>query len=458
MCMLQPFARRQDGGIAIIFALTFPVLVLSAGIAIDYGRSFSISSTLQNGLDAAVLSAATGSGSESEALAAASSVFNANWREKHGVTSVSVSFEKSKDRITGSAIANVATSFMRITGIDYVPVRAVSAVVLGGEKVEVALVLDTTGSMTTTKLAALKSASKSMITSAYQMADADKNVKFGIVPFGEYVNVGMANRNAPWMDVPLDTSKNVETCGMESPVIGRSNCRVVTNTGYTDGVPYSYESTNCDEQFGTAVNVCRTSTWTYAWYGCAGSRTYPLNTLDDQYSSRIPGLQNVGCGAEMSPLTNDKDALNSKIDELVANGETYIPSGLVWGWRILSKEAPFTDADNYGKAADGTNVRKVMVLMTDGANTKSKDPASGFHSGNDVTDANKLSAELCNNIKAKGIFIYAVAYEVTDATIRNLLSGCATTSGNYYDASNAAELNAAFVSIGKNLSPLRLVK
>jgi hypothetical protein len=41
-------------------------------------------------------------------------------------------------------------------------------------------------------------------------------------------------------------------------------------------------------------------------------------------------------------------------------------------------------------------------------------------------------------IKAAGVSIYAVAFEVTDPTIQGILRGCATSVSYYYDASTIA--------------------
>ncbi len=98
----------------------------------------------------------------------------------------------------------------------------------------------------------------------------------------------------------------------------------------------------------------------------------------------------------------------------------------MWGWRALSKHEPFDQGVGYGEIVDGMKVRKVLVLMTDGMNTKSpiypsQDPINPSHDGSDAALANTLTAELCTNIKAKGIAIYSVAFEVPDDSIKDIL-------------------------------------
>ena len=64
---------------------------------------------------------------------------------------------------------------------------------------------------------------------------------------------------------------------------------------------------------------------------------------------------------------------HSDPDVLVAQGETYLPSGLIWGWRVLSPTAPFTKVEASANQPASTissyhnpRWRKIMVLMTDG--------------------------------------------------------------------------------------------
>jgi hypothetical protein len=64
----------------------------------------------------------------------------------------------------------------------------------------------------------------------------------------------------------------------------------------------------------------------------------------------------------------------------------------------------------------------------------------------------------CDNIKAAGIRVYAVAFDIDTQNIKDLLEDCATDPSLYYDASDAATLNAAFTAIAQDLSSLRLSK
>jgi hypothetical protein len=78
-----------------------------------------------------------------------------------------------------------------------------------------------------------------------------------------------------------------------------------------------------------------------------GSRSNPddtkINGLGNKYTGLVKDQSNtwgVWCTSEMTPLTNDKDLLNSKIDAMVGTGNTYIAPGVLWGWNMLDAAEP----------------------------------------------------------------------------------------------------------------------
>ncbi len=82
----------------------------------------------------------------------------------------------------------------------------------------------------------------------------------------------------------------------------------------------------------------------------------------------------------------------------------------------------------------------------------------GDHEASNVSDANAKTLEVCTNIKAAGIEIYAIAFEVTDASAQTLLSQCASGPPYYYNAMTTADLAQAFQKIGRELVAMRLTK
>lgn len=456
------FARQDQGGVAIIFSFSLLALAMASGLAIDYARSTSTWDSLQQDLDATMLFIGREklrAGEQSfDAQGTAEAYIKGLRRRAHADAAFKLTItEPSPGKLKAKAEASVPTTFSKLFGISSFAVDVGAEVALGDQPVEVALVLDNTASMAGAKLDALKAASKSLVEIAYRAERADQNVRIGIVPFAQYVNVGQANRNKPWMSVPLDsTVTGAEICYDETPVTGTSNCRTETSTYMVDGFPQTLSYQVCDYQYGPPEQRCYTPTTTSVWYGCAGSRDYPLETLDQDYDQRIPGVMNAACPGEIAPLTNDKSELTNQIDAMVATGDTYIPSGLIWGWRLLSKVAPYSEARGYNEQVNGQKVRKLLVLMTDGKNTLS--PVYPAHTGSDTALADTLTREVCLNLKSKGIEIYTVAFQVPDEASKAVLQECASSPSKYFDAEDGAELDESFQEIARDFNPLRLTR
>lgn len=455
--LLSRFARERHASVAMVFAAAALMLVGAVGLGIDYARALGVRQKLQNVVDNALLAAAPHAVEGETAVESALARFlSSQWTDGYnGSASLKIDQVRSNDNAVSAAVSiDVPTMFMRVLGVSNVSISVGSEAMVGDGDAEIALVLDNTGSMSGAKLEALKAAAKSLIDIVYTHPKSDQHVRVGLVPFAQYVNVGLENRNASWMDVPLDSSTTQQVCWDDYPVTGKSNCRIETFTYYDDGVPHTYDAEVCDYTYGSPTKMCTNETTTTTWNGCVGSRNYPLNVRDEQYSSRIPGVMNATCTAPIMPLTNDASRMYAVIDGMVATGNTYIPEGLMWGWRVLSPEAPFDQAGAYTVKGSPQRLRKILVLMTDGANTIS--PTYPDHNGSDTALANGLTLEACASIRAAGIDIYTIAFDVTEPGIRDILTACASSPVNYYEAVTEQQLRAAFESIARGVVALRL--
>ncbi len=448
------FFADNGGNVAIMFGLAALPLFLAAGVAIDYGRASKYKTTLQAAVDVAALAGALDATAESKAKVRRTVK---RYLKANGGTDIAnnLDFVKVKVKNDGTVIvdagAHISSSLMKLAGFNKLDFEASATVKNPDGALEVALVLDNTGSMQGGKLTTLKSTAKEFVDTV--MHDDRDNVRIALVPFGQYVNVGTGFRNASWLQVPDDSSETNDYCRMVTPVISKTNCETREGTGYNDGTPYTYSYEKCDYEYGDPVEQCGTSTSSSTWRGCVGSRDYPLNVRDKPPGTPIPGIMNVSCPSEITRLTSSKSLVNSEIDNMVASGETYIPSGLMWGWRALSRKVPLTDGASQREVNDG-EMKQAIILMTDGANTKS--PTYPAHTGSDGDEANDLTAELCRNIKRKNILVYTVTFEVDDDDIKDLMRSCATNSDAYYDADDGAALARAFDNIARQLAAIYL--
>ena len=188
----------------------------------------------------------------------------------------------------------------------------------------------------------------------------------------------------------------------------------------------------------------------------------------------IPGGPNFMCtSAPLLPLSTDKTTIKNAINAMGAQGATGVGEGAAWGWRALSPSEPLTE----GRAYSTENNTKVLVLMTDGQNTyypnskflKSWYDIYGYvdsnHLGTTSTSSSTLTQimdqrtlQICDNIKAAGVVIYTVAFQIPgdQAGALDLLNSCASDEDKYFAPGTEAELLAAFNAIGRDISELRL--
>ena len=283
------------------FALTVIPLCAVLGVAIDYLCASNLRSTLQAAADAAVLAAgAQGSDDDATLEATVARFMDANLTAsaKAALGSVRVTFSKPATiRVEAQAVSK--NSFLKLVGIDVTPVAVTSEAVMGNP-LEVALVLDNTGSMAGSKEAALRKAGRELVDTV--MVD-QADVKVAVVPFSQYVNVGVGNGTAPWLAV-------------------------------------------------TALPALVT------WAGCVRSRPQPLDVSDRSPEIPYPFLaqqsslsRNYFCPNPLTPLMADKSVVMAAIDSMVMSSlSTYIPAGLMWGWNVLTPAPPFSEARAKGCA------------------------------------------------------------------------------------------------------------
>jgi Flp pilus assembly protein TadG len=449
--MLKRYLYGTGGNVAMMFSGTILVVLMGIGAAIDFNGMSSQRVKYQALADMAVLAAAA-SGEDNPAelkKIAKAAVDGNNFTGDDLTTNLSI---PNGNTLRVEVSSNYKTSIMGLFGMDTIAVKAgAEAPPKGQGKINLALVLDVTGSMSGSKIATLRTAATDLVDSLSDtdgdgIGDDGGNSMFAVVPFARYVQIPMSYSTAPWLDIVLE-----EDCDINVDWDNSTGCTDITVTDDDDGIIETYTTTTCTN-YAYLPEVCETEPWD----GCVGSRTYPWNTRDYYGGMRIPGREEgLWCDDELVPLTNQVSVIKDKIDDIDTDAETYIPSGLVWGWRALSPDAPLVQADT----ADRTERKSAMLLMTDGANTRSVDSSEPeFHWGNDVDAANTITSELCEGAKASGIIIYTVAFDVTDVDTIAMLRNCATDPTKFFDAGDGTALELAFEDVGKDLARVILSK
>lgn len=471
MANFRSFARAagrmrcdRSGAAAVIFAITLLPIALAIGAAIDYSANTRMRAMLTSSLDSAALSVAVGQVSGQNITQNSATLSRAVKKALEAALGTSVAtstihvsaYVDNDGALASTASVAIPTNFMRLVGVNQMTVTAQSTVTLPAGPVELAMVLDTTGSMAGAKIAALKTAATDLTNTLFSVPNASSNVKVGVVPFSDYVNIGLADRNASWLTGAQDyTVPATGSCTTQPNMVCTGGYQTVTGTCTNDGASYSCSWQNClgYTQQGT-YQSCPSAT-THTWRGCVGSRAFPADVQGQadraNAGNPVPAQLDRNCATPLQRLTSNQALVQTAINNLTANGETYIAPGLLWGWRVLSPFTPYADG-----AAYNSRTRKYIVLMTDGFNTHS--PNYPNHEGTDTTTANSLTAQTCASIKAQKITIFTVAFQVTDPTIKNILQACATSASGYYDSASAADLQAAFQSIGNAITQVRILQ
>ena len=460
MSLLKRFAKDKRGNTTIIFALAIIPMILAAGAGVDWVRLNNTQTVLQGAADAAaVAGSASGSTNDTELMKIITDYVNSNGvpNAVDAITSIDYNIDQTNRKFSVTIKGKLNTTLMSVAGITSMDVGAYSQVGIGSTAMEVALVLDNTGSMNSSnRLPALKSAAKLLVDELFK-ASASNYIRVGVVPFSEYVNVGLANRNAPWINVPADTSTTTNLCWDTYPNATSSNCRMETSTWSVDGVPQTSTYEVCDWSYGTPVQQCGPVTNSQTWKGCVGSRSVTDDTSIGNPALPYEGVQNVNCPIDLLPMSADRVAVDAKIDAMTGTGNTYIPAGLLWGWNLLDPNAPFTEAKSAGwmKAQGGT---KAIVLMTDGDNTLTASYPYHSHNGGNTDVANAKVTELCNNIKGQDVVIYTVSLMVSNPVSQAMLVNCASDGAKAFAADDPTALTQAFQHITESLLAMRFVK
>lgn len=489
--MLDKFLKDRSGSFAVMASLSLIPIMLAMGMAVDYVRLRNAQAHLQELADGAVLASAASRENTLDKLRdIAEKQYLANFSDKRsGAISVR-NFTADDNSVRMTLQSSIPMMFMQVIGIRTADVSAVAAADRSIGNLEVALVLDNTWSMSDkdssggTKLDSLKSAALSLVDEVTK--EGKDSVKISVVPYTDYVNVGISNRNKPWLNVAADYSKAPSTPETCTTVTETKSCKKKPLATYScpkivDGVekPQTCTETCPPADVVTTPVVppkttCVTNKPTYyAWYGCVGSRFEgTLRQSDASPAKPYPGILTTSqlCMTPIVPLTSNKTTVVAAIKAMVFKlgsyePYTYIPAGVVWGLNVLSQSEPFSE----GAAYDARNraPRKAMVLMTDGENTRRFVSSNGTHtapSGTAAAIATQLKASnddtvaICKNAKANGIEIFSVAFMVDDANAKTLLESCATDAEHYFDATDAKKLKESFEKIGQSLRVVRLTQ
>jgi uncharacterized protein (UPF0333 family) len=501
---VQSFKGNDRGNVGMAFALSLVPIIVVIGTAIDFSRIIHVRNQAQAAVDAAALAAGRAaqlatSDFASVAETAALNYYNAA-RPKNVVTptsAIEVTPLNGDTRFEVTAINWVRTPFLSMmksyghtSGEAGAPspcgpggfmciktvATAIADLAQGGNgqsALEISLMLDVTGSMGGGKLDDLKDAAKDLIDIVvYDNQKPGATAKVALAPFATTVNVGSAL--APYLrGTPVADASNRSS----NPEIidAYSSTSMPTKTWIRFRRPNS-----SGWRTASLSPVCVSERVGSDKYTDVGPTTGKMlgrhynNGPCDMDSSTDPEVNSV------QPLSNDKVMLKRRIDKLALAGSTAGQMGTAWAWYLLSPNfvstipASVWPADNRPQSyalmeqtdsMGQKRLRKIAVIMTDGdyntGHCKGVISRDSYVDYRDIdcdmnNGSSKSQAEqLCTAMKAKGITVYAIGFQVSDDAKR-MLTGCATSPSHYYNASSGDALKAAFRDIALKATNLRL--
>lgn len=441
--LIVPLTRDRNGALAVVLAISLVPLMLGTGLSIDIGRAYIVKQNLMRAADAAALAVASASGNGQSSQDVAEKFLSANYPSSKLGTPGAPTVTITDAQVTVAATATLETTFMKLAGLETITVSATSIVSRETTGLELVLVLDNTGSMANDgKLEALKDAAEALIETLFEDDATSDTVKIGLVPFAGGVNVGNGNSafTAAYVDDP--TAYDWGTTEWEGCVMARTA---------------PYDQTDDSVAVGGSWAPFY---WADDWYNNWYSSWWGYSIDDSPPSSQGP---NKYCPRAITPLTNVKATLLSEIDAMWATGYTHVNLGAAWGWRVISPDPPFEE----GAAYDSTEWNKAVIILTDGQNTTSNsvytayeyrsDGVLGSTSSSGTTDElNDRLSTICANIKAEGIEVFTITFQLDDTDTQTIFENCASEADNYFDSPSNSDLETAFQVIGAKLKRLHL--
>jgi len=584
------FAQDRKGNVGMMWALVGSILVGLIGVTVDFTRAQAIRAQMQNAVDGASLVAErTSNLSMAARTEAARAFFEAELGDlAEGATFNVVQLDDGGHRV--EAHIPMPLSLGRVISDEDWMIHVVAeAQANASPPIEVALVLDNTGSMRN-DMQALRDAAEDLADSLLNL-DGD-TVHVALVPFVAQVNIGNGALQRGWLDqaglaayngelledrsiahMPVETRRNrAGYTGADcealstlpyaaytgpyrivwrksSSLLGGARCYafvpegvnyvalhdLISNSswkGCVEARPEPFDISDAAPDVGTPDSMFVPYFWLDTTDGYSNSyltdtigdisgatmssslgnsattqerrearmfNVFKYNRTAGSITTSAPDARgpNRGCPTPIVPLTTSRSTVITAIRAMRdwSGGGTNQAEGLAWGWRVISPGPPFTEGRPYGD-----DVRKVIVLMSDGENTNvGSDPVFAsdysaynhmglwrdYASGNVLTNllngllfgilpsqyrrnigsanqyvtyVNNRQRALCTAIKNEGIEIYTVIFRETDTATVNLMRNCATSTGHYYRADNAQQLQNAFNAIGTGIGALRLTR
>lgn len=449
------FGASRTGNIAILGAVVTPMLVMAAGFAVNVAHLYNTRSSMTQNLDNALTSITrdiiTRGMNKNQAIAEMSNYLSANGNaglsEAELLKLVTLDIDRTGRTIHAQLKSDVRMPFAVFGYAESYPVVVDASSAYSDRPVEVAMMLDLTGSMNEpgspkngrrqSKLDNLKDAASDAVKDllSRNRPGQKPRVRVALVPYSQGVNAGNLS-DAAYVEDKKGRIKD-EPIGLNALLL-----------------PVNTPIKTIQDLLKPDTDKCTTERKTMK----GGSLVADMSDDPPEIAMVNRSKDLPACPkAAVTPLSADESMLLNRIRNFAGSGGTAGHIGVQWTRYVLSpKWTGFLTAKAGADAAPApvsgraTSVRKVAILLTDGEFNTEYAPGSS---------ANMAKAH-CTALK-DDVEVFTIGFMLTEKQAKATMAACASedVSGgvkHYYDASNAAELNAAFDAITSNTEVIRL--
>ncbi len=229
------FGADRSGNVAMMWALIGAVLIGLVGLTVDFTRAQMIRAQMQNAVDGAALAAARGDAqTAAQRRAAAQAFYDAEMGALADDATLTIQ-ELPNDEISVGAVAPMPVSLAALVRNEDWNLRVISRAQRSGVNIEMAMVLDVTGSMSGTRISSLRTAATELVNTVVRDQQTPYYSKAALVPYSQGVNVGSYATQARGAIVPARSVTNAvwrAAAAKNITGITRANPAVVTSNGH----------------------------------------------------------------------------------------------------------------------------------------------------------------------------------------------------------------------------------
>ena len=202
--LIEQFRRDEQGAFLALFGVMAIVVVAMSGAVVDFVSIEQARNRAQVALDAAVLALQPSIYVDTNAQLMSKA--EALLIERIGDASITATIQDiTTDQVDGTlymhAQLTVPMSFVSLVGINQMTASVVSQATRKKLHMEIAMVLDNSGSMANySRMSNLKTAAKNATDILFDYQDTQQNTFISVVPFNFWVNIGASNATASWMN------------------------------------------------------------------------------------------------------------------------------------------------------------------------------------------------------------------------------------------------------------------